>query len=73
MVFGKITSIMLEVIYNYKYLINLLVYFKNEFIIDFLILASYNIFVGCPTAIIQKPKMKTTQVASFYKTNKRKK
>lgn len=44
----------------------------DGYIIDFFILASYNIVVGCPTAIIQKHKMKTTQVVSFNETNKRK-
>lgn len=66
MVFEKKTRIMLEVINNHQHLINLLVYFKNEYIIDFFILASYNIVVGCPTAIIQKHKMKTTQVVIPY-------
>lgn len=61
---------MLEVINNHKYLIKLLVYFKNEYILIFFILASYNIVVGCPTAIIQKHKMKKTQVVIPYQWSK---
>lgn len=69
MVFEKKTSIMLEVINNHKYLINLMVYFKTEYIIDFF----YPGHLQYCCWMSNCHHTKTTQVVPFNGTNKRKK